>query len=135
MKFLREVYSEARGGLMCKNEKETICSLAIFTVVILLFSWFLLICCNYPYYFIWDMDHITALDTMIIQSDMLPDQICHPSFGMYLTLFFTEKIGYYFNLLSALNLKDLYNSLNPLAAMAELTSFIRQWNRYGKSMD
>jgi len=73
----------------------------------------------------WDMDHITCLDTVLIQSRLLPDQICHPSSGMYLPLIFSEKIAHFFGILSALDLAEVAGSLNPLAAMAELIDFVR----------
>jgi len=44
---------------------------------------------------------------------------------MYLLLFFSQKIAHAFNAVSAINLTELDASLNPLAAMAELTDFIR----------
>jgi hypothetical protein len=95
------------------------------TLVFLLFAWYLSANKSYPYYHIWDMDYITALDTVLIQSDMRPGQNCHPSFGMYLILNFSEKIAHYFGVLSAINLDELGSCLNPLSAMAELTDFVR----------
>lgn len=71
------------------------------------------------------MDHTTCLDTVLIQSGLLPDQIRHPGFGVYLPLFFSEKIAHFFGILSALGLADIAGSLNPLAVMAELTDFVR----------
>ena len=108
-----------------ERQKNTIFLVAFSAVIVLLLAWHILISCDYPYYFIWDMDHITCLDTVLIQSGLLPDQICHPSFGMYLPLFFSEKIAHLFGVLSALDLEDIAGSLNPLAAMAELTDFVR----------
>ena len=93
--------------------------------IILLLAWYITICCSYPYYFIWDMDYVTSLDTVLIQSKLLPDHICHPGFGMYLPLFFSEKIAHFFGVISIVNLEEIAGSLNPLAAMAELTDFIR----------
>jgi len=94
-------------------------------VIVLLLAWYILACCDYPYYFMWDMDHVTCLDTVLIQSGLLPDHICHPNSGMYLPLIFSEKIAYFFGILSALNLAEVAGSLNPMAVMAELTDFIR----------
>jgi hypothetical protein len=71
------------------------------------------------------MDYVTILDTVSIHSGLLPDHLHHTGFGMYLFLFFSEKIAHFFNIVSVLNLKDAANSLNPLAAMAELTDFVR----------
>lgn len=92
---------------------------------IILICWFLLISFNYPYYFIWDMDCITAVDTVLIQSGELPDHIHHTGFGMYLPMVFTEKIAHAFGSLSAITLEELDNSLNPVVPMAELTEFLR----------
>jgi hypothetical protein len=93
--------------------------------IVLLLAWHIHVCCNYPYYFIWDMDHIICLDTVLIQSGLRPDHICHPGFGTNLLLFFSEKIAHLLGVLSALDLEELAGSLNPLAAMAELTDFVR----------
>lgn len=111
--------------MLSLRQKNLIFQIALPVAVVLLLAWYIHICCNYPYYFIWDMDHITTLDTVSIQSGLLPDQIAHPSFGMNLLLFFSEKVAHLFNIVSVLNLGEVSNSLNPLAAMAELTDFIR----------
>lgn len=108
-----------------EQQKNTIFPVLFSAVVVLLLCWHVSISRDYPYYFIWDMDHITCLDTVLIQSGLLPDQICHPSFGVYLPLFFSEKIAHFFGILSALDLADIAGSLNPLAMMAELTDFVR----------
>ena len=110
---------------MGEQQKNTIFPVVFSAVVVLLLCWHVSISCNYPYYFIWDMDYITSLDTVLIQSGLLPDQMCHPSFGVYLPLFFSEKIAHLFDVVSALDLEDIAGSLNPLAAMAELTDFVR----------
>lgn len=99
--------------------------IAFSAVIVLLLAWYILICCDYPYYFMWDMDHVTCLDTVLIHSGLLPDHICHPNSGMYLFLILSEKIAYFFGVISALNLAEVAGSLNPLAVMAELTDFVR----------
>lgn len=98
---------------------------AVSVVVLLLLAWHISVCCDYPYYFIWDMDYIASLETVLIQSGLRPDHICHPGFGMNFFLFFSEKIAEVFGVLSVLNLDDVAASLNPLAGMAELTAFVR----------
>ncbi|MHC4070107.1 MAG: hypothetical protein ACYS18_07185 [Planctomycetota bacterium] len=111
---------------MIDEQKKNVVFAVVFSaVIVLLLGGYILICCQYPYYFIWDMDHITCLDTVLIQSELLPDQIGHPSFGMYLLLFCTEKIAHLSGVVSILDLEGLSASLNPLAAMAELTDFVR----------
>jgi hypothetical protein len=111
--------------LIGEQQKNMIFPIVFSAVIVLLLGWYILVCCNYPYYFIWDMDHVTCLDTVLIQSGLLPDQICHPSSGMFLPLFFSEKIAHFFGILSALDLAEVAGSLNPLATMAELTDFVR----------
>ena len=112
-------------ALISEPQKNAILQVVISVSIVLLSAWHVLISCDYPYYFIWDMDYITVLDTVLIQSGLLPDHISHPSFGMYLPLFFSEKIAYLLGVLSALDLEDLAGSINPIAAMAELTDFVR----------
>jgi hypothetical protein len=101
-------------------------TMTVFAIIaVILFAWYWHVNQSYPYYFMWDMDHITTLDTLLINSGMLPDQILHPSFGVYLFLFFSEKIAHFLGSISAVNLAEVAASLNPLAVMAELTDFIR----------
>jgi len=80
---------------------------------------------TYPFYTTWDMDFITTLDTLHIDSHILPRHIHHPSFGMYLifqaTQFFAEVSGF----LPKLDFDALQDSLTPLAAVAQRTDFIR----------
>lgn len=111
--------------LIIEQQKNTMFLIVVSAAIVLLLGWYINISCDYPYYFMWDMDHVTTLDTVLIQSELLPDHIHHPGFGMYLPLFFSEKIAHFFSVLSALNLEQLSASLNPLASMAELTDFVR----------
>lgn len=108
-----------------EQQKNAVFAALFSAITVLLLAWYVFISYDYPYYFIWDMDHITALDTVLIQSGLRPDHICHPGFGMNLLLFFSEKIAHLFGVVSALDLEELAGSINPLAAMAELTTFVR----------
>ena len=114
-----------RAVIMNKLRKDAFYLIGISVTVSILLAWYLSISCSYPYYFIWDMDFTAALDTVQIHSVLLPSHATHPGFGMYLFLFFTEKIAHHLGAVSILSFKDLMGSLNPLAAMAELTDFIR----------
>jgi len=107
------------------QQKNAIFLVVFPAVVVLLLAWHVFISQDYPYYYVWDMDYVTAVDTVLIQSGLRPDHICHPGFGMNLLLFFSEKIAHLFGTLSVLDLEELAGSLNPLAAMAELTTFVR----------
>ncbi|MBA7699482.1 hypothetical protein ES703_108179 [subsurface metagenome] len=108
-----------------EQQKNAVFAVVFSAVIVLLLAWYVFTSCDYPYYFIWDMDYVICLDTVLIQSGLLPDHICHPGSGIYLPLFFSEKIAHLFGVLSALDLEELAGSLNPLAAMAELTDFVR----------
>ncbi len=94
-------------------------------IIAALSAWYLWISQRYPFYFIWDMDLTTAIDTVLINSGLLPDHILHPGFGMYLALASSAKLAHHFAGLSILNLGDIASSLNPLVGMAELTDFIK----------
>lgn len=99
---------------------------AIFVAVaVILFAWHSQINSSYPYYFIWDMDHTTTLDTLLINSGMLPDHISNTGFGMYLVLAKTARIGQAAKAVSAINLSEVKHSLNPVMTTAELTGFLR----------
>jgi len=112
--------------LIGERQKNILFLVVITLVVVLLLAWVSNISYDYPYYFIWDMDHITTLDVALIHSGFLPDHMNHTGFGMYLSLFLTEKIAHLTDFLSALDLKDIAGSLNPLAVMAERTEFVRR---------
>jgi hypothetical protein len=81
---------------------------------------------KYPYYFIWDMDLSTAIDTALINSGRTPDHICHTGFGMYLLVKWATQAGKRLGLLSVADLDDVFRSLNPVACMAELTDYVRR---------
>jgi hypothetical protein len=90
-----------------------------------LLCWYLFMKAKYPFYFMWDMDQMTTVDLLLIHSGLLPDHINHTSFGMYLFLFLSQKIGRAVGCLSVLNLSDLGSCLNPLAAVAESADYLR----------
>lgn len=80
---------------------------------------------QFPYYFLWDQDHILNLDTLLVQSGMLPDHLAHPGFGVNLVASRTQPLGHALGLFSALDLRDLEQSLQPIACMAERGDFVR----------
>ncbi len=80
---------------------------------------------QYPFYFIWDMDHTVLVDTILIQSGKWPVHLHHPGFGMYLPLKWSHLISYWLGFTSILNLDDLKNSVGPLLGVAELASYLR----------
>ena len=118
--------AQSKELVLTENQPKNIAfKLAFVLVIILLLGWYVSISHQYPYYFIWDMDYVATLDTVLIHSGLLPDHISHTGFGMYLPLVFTTKIAHFFNAVSVLDLTEVAGSLNPLAGIAELTDFIR----------
>jgi hypothetical protein len=81
---------------------------------------------RYPYYLIWDMDLTVAIDTLIVNSGRLPDHISHPSFGVYLVTAPSARLSRALGGVSVADLRDAANTLNPMAAMAELTDYLRR---------
>jgi len=102
-------------------------AVAFSAVIVLLLAWYVFTSCDYPYYFIWDMDYVICLDTVLIQSGLLPDHICHPGSGMYLPLFFSEKIAHLFGALSALDLEGSAGLQNCLARYRAPSLSCRAW--------
>lgn len=90
------------------------------------FAYFLNMNTNYPFYFIWDMDHTTVVDLLLIQNGELPDHINHTGYGMYFFLKFLHLLSAKFGLVSIFDLSDLSSSIQPILAVAELTDFIRR---------
>lgn len=80
----------------------------------------------FPYYFIWDLDHIVALDTLIINSGLLPDHIHSPGFGAYFITVWVSRLAAGLGWLSALDLTQLDHSLNPLACLAQAVELLRR---------
>jgi hypothetical protein len=81
---------------------------------------------RYPYYFVWDMDHVAVLDSLLINSNVRPDNFGHPGFGMYLALTASQKAARALNVISISTLTDVEESLNPIAGMAEMTDYSRR---------
>lgn len=80
---------------------------------------------QYPFYFIWDMDHTVLVDTVLMQSGKWPVHLHHPGFGMYLPLKFSHWLAHLAGFVSVLNLDDLKNSLGPILGVAEATDYLR----------
>ncbi|MBU4275968.1 MAG: hypothetical protein KKC30_04420 [Proteobacteria bacterium] len=80
----------------------------------------------FPYYFIWDLDHIVALDTLVINSGLLPDHIHSPGFGAYFITVWVSRLASGLGWLSALDLTQLDHSLNPLACLAQAVELLRR---------
>jgi hypothetical protein len=71
------------------------------------------------------MDHVTALDMLLINAGQLPDHINHTGLGMYLLMRITSVTAAKLGFLSTTSLDDLAIALNPLLPLAEFTTFLR----------
>ncbi|MEW5913752.1 MAG: hypothetical protein AB1814_14425 [Thermodesulfobacteriota bacterium] len=80
----------------------------------------------FPYYFLWDMDLVVGLDCLLLGGGLLPDHIHHTGFGLYLLTSWAHLAAYAWGLVSALDLGQLAQALNPLACLAELIDFLRR---------
>lgn len=80
---------------------------------------------RYPFHFIWDMDSIVVQDTILAESGHAPDQILHPSVGMYLVTTWLARWGRLLGFGWTTRIGDLEHSLHPLACVAELTDIFR----------
>ena len=58
--------------------------LLMLSIIVIFSVWYISIHQDYPFYFIWDMDHTTAVDTLLLHEGLLPDHISHTAFGMHL---------------------------------------------------
>jgi hypothetical protein len=79
----------------------------------------------YPFYFMWDMDHVTTVDILLIGEGKLPMHVNHPGFGMYLVLHTSHALARLVGLVSVGSLGELKGALHPLLCMAELTTYLR----------
>lgn len=81
---------------------------------------------SFPFYFIWDLDHVIALDTLLLNSGLVPDHLHLPSFGTYLVTVWASRLASSLGWLSAINLNQMDHSLNPLLCLAQLVELLRQ---------
>lgn len=71
------------------------------------------------------MDQVTALDVLLIQAGVLPDQVTHPAAGMYLMLSWSHWFGWLTGLVHMHDYSAIYTWANPLLGIAELIEFLR----------
>ena len=109
----------------CDIVNRTLLPIIIASVCALLLVGYVWTTLHYPYYFMWDMDLIVAVDTLLIQSSELPTHINHTGFGLYLLYDAVNQVGQWMGWLSLGDIQDLYTALDPMSAMAELLSYER----------
>lgn len=78
-----------------------------------------------PNYVAYDMDLAITIDTVLIQSNLMPDHLAHPGLGLNLVLVVAQKFAHAVGALSSVDLHDLKASLNPLLPAMEITEFNR----------
>lgn len=110
---------------MISRQKRILELIAIFIFVVVVFSSLKEANQAYPYYLSWDMDLITSIDLLMIQSQKLHVHFAHPGTGLYLILKPIHYVANQLGLVNTLNLSDLSAAHNPSLAMAQVTAFAR----------
>ena len=80
---------------------------------------------SFPFYLLFDMDQIVTLDGLLINSGSFPEHIYHTTFGVYLSTTLVNRIANSMGLISALDLKEITNAINPYFLIAQITDFNR----------
>lgn len=106
-------------------------TLVIASLLIGFGCWFYQVGHSYPYYYSWDLDQITAIDSLLTQDGRLPVHVNHPGFGMYLMFKFTHGLAHALDWVSLKGIDDVAQALNPAAGIAELTIFLRNHSVVG----
>lgn len=97
----------------------------LFTALTFCVLYFYRISSFFPFYFIFDMDQITVLDAILIESNKLPDHYYHTSYGMYFTLVWINRILSFVGVSHIVTLDVLKNSLNPFNDIVFITNCFR----------
>lgn len=100
-------------------------AIGVVAILGLTLAWYLHLSLALPYYYNWDMDLLASLDTLVVNNGGIPVHIAHPGFGLDLVHALTQRVAHAAGYLSIVRLDDLQATLNPLAAMAEYTEFLR----------
>ena len=79
----------------------------------------------FPYFFMFDMDRFVLTDYLRVRNGEIPNQLHHPSFGLYPVFRLTEAIWRIVEAVPGYNYQNLVDSLSPAFVVAELMSFLR----------
>lgn len=85
---------------------------------------------DYPFYAYWDMDQVTAVDLLLLNSGHMPDHIHHPGGAMYWLQNSLLTLYHQFGWISVRTLDGLAAAVNPVGAMAELIDQLRRWSAW-----
>lgn len=91
---------------------------------------FHLACATVPSYVAYDMDLAITVDSLLLGSGRLPDNLGHPGFGMNLLLSRSQALAHAAGWLSTVSVDDLPQALNPLLPAMEVTRFNRAHSPY-----
>ena len=80
---------------------------------------------TFPYYFMYDMDQFVLIDYLRVRNGEIPNQLHHPSFGLYPIFRLTEAVWRTAESVPSYTYQGLVEALSPVFAVAELTSFLR----------
>ena len=80
---------------------------------------------SYPFYFLFDMDQIVTLDTLLMGSGFYPEHLFQATFGVYLSSIIAAKIGHLIDILPNNSLGNFISAANPYFVNAQLTDFYR----------
>lgn len=83
---------------------------------------------EFPFYSTWDMDEITVLDVFLMLSGKIPSHNHHPGYGLYVLVWFIQKVGIAFGGYAVHTYGAMANSLNPMAVVAAMTDALRQYS-------
>ena len=81
-----------------------------------------------PFYVSHDMDLITLIDIISINSSQLPIHLIHPGAGMFLIFHWMERVFDFFLISPILSYANLQNSLEPILVVANKIHFLRWVN-------
>ena len=78
-----------------------------------------------PFYSLHDMDHITLIDLLCLNSGQHPVHLIHPGAGMFFVLHWMERVFNLFSLSPIISFSDLKNSLEPMLIVANKVTYLR----------
>ena len=84
----------------------------------------------FPYFFMFDMDRLALTDYLRVRNAEIPNQLHHPSFGLYALFRLTEAVWRLVEQVPSYAFPALADSLSPVFVVAELASFLRAHSPY-----
>ncbi|MGK5086076.1 hypothetical protein WDW86_00825 [Bdellovibrionota bacterium FG-2] len=101
------------------SENSNVGSVLIALIAASLLAFYSFLSSKYPYYFVFDLDYVSTLDSCVLQGGEIPAHLNHTGFGMYLLFLILAKIGAFVGYSTPCSIPELKASLNPLGVIAE----------------